>query len=68
MGTHLQKCRILRLKTGNEDLDSGSVDFWPAGSGSVTFFYWTRILPVTTDILNYFHFEQIINQNQQIQA
>ena len=27
-----------------------------------------RILPVTMDLLNYFHLEQNINQNQQIQA
>ena len=32
------------------------------------FFHWIRILPVTTDLKNYFHLQQNINQNQQIQA
>ena len=33
-------------------------------------FYWIRIkiLPVTTDLKNYFHLEQNLNQNQQFQA
>ena len=33
------------------DEDPGSsVDFWPAGSGSITFFHWIRILHLTTDL------------------
>ena len=48
----------------------GSVDVWPTGFGSITFFHWIRIriLPVTTDLQNYLHLDQNINQNQQIQA
>ena len=33
----------------DEDPD-GNVDFQPAGSGSINFFHWIRILPVTTDL------------------
>ena len=63
---------IIYLLPRDEDSDPvsvGSVVFWLAGSGSIFFhLIRIRILPVTTDLLSYFHLEQNINQNQQIQA
>ena len=41
---------MLRTPYSRDKDPVGSVDFWPARSGSITFFHWIRILPVTMDL------------------
>ena len=64
---------LCQFNKGDRDEDpnpAGSVDLWPARFGSITFFKNDPDPDPTCNngYLNYFHLEQNIDQNQQIQA